>query len=68
MEKYLLKKDWFSKRHGKTIGKGAYVVIKIKEELEELIEGEYIDKPKKTKKKKSKKIKEDGGTNDTTDN
>ena len=38
MEKYLLKKDWFSKRHGKTIGKGAYVIIKIKEELEELLE------------------------------
>lgn len=68
MEKYLLKKDWHSKRHGKTILSGTYVVIKIKEELEKLIEGEYIDKPKKAKKKKSKKIKEDGGTNDTTDN
>lgn len=55
MEKYLLKKDWFSKRHGKTIGSGAYVLIKIKEELEELIEGEYIDKPQKPKKKKPKK-------------
>ena len=77
MEKYLLKKDWFSKRHGKTIGKGAYVIIKIKEELEELIEGEYIESPKKRANPKRtrkeiresiKKIKEDGGTNDTTDN
>lgn len=60
MERYLLKKDWHSKRHNKTILAGTYVVVKIKEELEKLIEGEYIEKPKKAKKKKSKKIKENG--------
>ena len=55
MKKYLLKKDWFSKRHNKIITSGTYVLIKIKEELKELIDGEYINKPKKAKKKKIKK-------------
>ena len=35
---YKLIKDWPSKRHGKTIGKGTNVVVKIKSELEQLIE------------------------------
>jgi len=55
MKKYLLKKDWFSKRHNKIITSGTYVIIKIKEELKELIDEEYIDKPKKAKKKNIKK-------------
>jgi len=33
-----------------------------------LIKGEHIEAPKKEKKKKTKKIKEDGGTNNPTDN
>ena len=65
--RYKLLKDWESKRHGKTILDGSYVVITIKSELEELIKGEYINAPKR-KKKKTKKIKEDGGINDTINN
>jgi|TARA_Y100000310_G_scaffold244499_1_gene249280 hypothetical protein len=65
--RYKLIKDWESKRHGKIITKGTYVIITRKSELEELIEGEHINAPKKEK-KKTKKIKEDGGTNTTTDN
>ena len=66
--RYKLIKDWESKRHGKTILCGTYVWITIETELKELIDGEHIEAPKKEKKKKTKKIKEDGGTNDTTDN
>tara|TARA_R100001440_G_scaffold171_2_gene521 strand:- start:9359 stop:9553 length:195 start_codon:yes stop_codon:yes gene_type:complete len=57
MKKYKLLKDWKSKRHGSTIGAGAFVVIKLEKELNELIEGEYIVAPKikKTKKKKEEK-------------
>ena len=65
---YKLIKDWESKRHGKTIRSGAYVWITIESELTELIDGEHITAPKKEKKKKTKKIKEDGGTNNPTDN
>ena len=65
---YKLTKDWESKRHGKTIRSGSYVWITIETELAELIKGEYITAPKKEKKKKTKKIKEDGGTNNPTDN
>ena len=66
--RHRLIKDWESKRHGKTISCGTYVWITIKTELKELIDGEHIEAPKKEKKKKPKKIKEDGGTNNSTDN
>ena len=68
--RYKLIKDWESKRHGITISCGTYVIITIESELSELTKGEYIEAPKKEKKekKKPKKIKEDGGTNDATDN
>ena len=66
--KYRLIKDWKSKRHGKTISCGTYVWITIDSELDELIKGEHIEAPKKEKKKKTKKIKEDGGTNNPTNN
>ena len=66
--RYKLIKDWESKRHGKTISCGTYVLITIETELAELIKGEHIETPKKEKKKKTKKIEEDGGTNDSTDN
>lgn len=52
---YELIKDWPSKRHGKIIRKGAWVVITIKDELQELIELECIVKPKKKKAKKEAK-------------
>lgn len=87
MEKYLLKKDWHSKRHGKIICQNSELIklksnergdvnllddeqvfLINKKEMELLINGDYIENPTKAKKKKSKKIKEDGGTNDTTDN
>ena len=69
MKRYLLIKDWESKRHGKTIIRGTYVVITMENELTELIEGEYIEAPKeKNKKKKSKKIEDNGGIDITTDN
>ena len=69
MKRYLLIKDWESKRHGKTIIRGTYVVITMENELTELIEGEYIEAPKeKKKKKKSKKIEDNGGIDITTDN
>lgn len=58
MEKYQLLKDWESKRHGSTIGAGAYVVITLEEELKELIEGDYIKAPKVKKAKKKKVEKE----------
>ena len=54
--RYQLIKDLKSKRHGKTINKGTFVIIKIKKELEELIELECIKKPIE-KKKKVKKVK-----------
>tara|TARA_R100000656_G_scaffold9565_1_gene10382 strand:- start:172 stop:375 length:204 start_codon:yes stop_codon:yes gene_type:complete len=66
--KYKLIKDWESKRHGKTITAGTYVIITLESELTELIDNEHIAAPKKEKKKKTKKIKEDGGTNNSTDN
>ena len=53
--RYELLKDWPSKRHGKTIRKGTFVIITKKEELEQLIELECIPKPKEIKKKKVKK-------------
>ena len=65
--RYKLIKDWESKWHNKTICAGAYVVITIQSELEDLIKGDHIKAPKK-KKKKTKKIKEDGGINDTANN
>ena len=65
---YKLIKDWESKRHGKTLTAGTYVWITIETELAELTKGEYLEAPKKEKKKKTKKIKEDGGTNNSTDN
>ena len=65
--RYKLLKDWESKRHGKTICCGTYVVITIKSELEDLINGDYIKAPKK-KNKKTKKIKDNGRVNDTADN
>jgi len=43
--KYELLKDWPSKRHGKTIKKGTFVIIKIESELDQLIELECIEKP-----------------------
>ena len=52
--RYELLKDWPSKRHGKTITKGTFVMVTIKKELEELIELGCISKPK-VKKKKEKK-------------
>ena len=54
--RYELLKDWESKRHGKTIKKGAFVIITRPEELEQLIELECIAKPK-VKKKENKKTK-----------
>lgn len=57
--RYLLIKDWNSKRHGKTIKSGSFVVITNENELEQLIELECIEAPKKVKKKKSKKIEEE---------
>ena len=69
MKRYLLIKDWESKRHGKTIIRGTYVVITMENELTELIEGEYIEAQKEKKKKnKSKKIEDNGGIDITTDN
>ena len=65
--RHRLIKDWESKRHGKTISCGTYVWITIESELDELIKGEHIEAPKE-KKKKTKKIKEDGGTNNPTNN
>tara|TARA_R110002051_G_scaffold280089_1_gene341633 strand:+ start:7744 stop:7929 length:186 start_codon:yes stop_codon:yes gene_type:complete len=56
--RYELIKDWPSKRHGKTIGKGAFVIITIEDELKELIELECIVKPKKKKVKKEEKKQE----------
>lgn len=53
--RYELLKDWPSKRHGKTIKKGTFVIIKRESELEQLIELECIAKPKEIKKKKEKK-------------
>lgn len=58
MEKYQLLKDWKSKRHGSTIGAGAFVVITLEKELNELIEGEYIKAPKIKNQKRKKKKKE----------
>jgi len=66
--RYKLIKDWESKRHGKNITAGTYVWITIESELKELIDNEHIEAPKKEKKKKTKKIKEDGGTNNPTNN
>jgi hypothetical protein len=57
--RYLLIKDWNSKRHGKTIVAGSFVVITNENELKQLIELECIEAPKKVKKKKSKKIEEE---------
>jgi len=57
--RYELIKDWPSKRHGKTIRKGAFVIITIEDELQELIELECIVKPKKKKVKKETEKKED---------
>ena len=65
--RYKLIKDWESKRHGKIIASGTYVIITIESELSELTKGDYIEAPKK-KKKKTKKIKEDGGANNSTNN
>ena len=48
--RYLLKKDWDSKRHNKTINKGVYVVITLEDEIKELIELGCIEKPKVEKK------------------
>jgi hypothetical protein len=56
MKTYKLLKDWDSKRHGKTIKAGTFVIIKDKKEKEYLSENEII-KCCITKKKKSKKIK-----------
>jgi len=66
-QRHKLIKDWNSKRHGKIITKGIFVIITRESELEELIGGEHIVAPKK-KIKKTKKIEEDGGANDSTDN
>jgi hypothetical protein len=63
MEKYQLLKDWKSKRHGSTIGAGAFVVITLEKELNELIEGDYIKAPKI---KKAKKKKEEKGSKEET--
>lgn len=52
--RYELLKDWPSKRHGKTIRKGTFVIITKKSELEQLIELECIPKPKVKKKNKKK--------------
>jgi hypothetical protein len=52
--KYKLLKDWKSKRHGKTIKSGTFVFITIEDEVNELIELECIEAPKKKKKKKKK--------------
>ncbi len=56
--RYLLLKDWNSKRHGKIIKKGAYVVITIESEIQDLIENECIEAPKKKKKKVTKQTEE----------
>ena len=56
--RYELLKDWPSKRHGKTIKKGTFVIIKRESELEQLIELECIPKPKEIKKKEKKEKKE----------
>ena len=54
--RYKLLKDWESKRHKKTIKAGAYVVITLDNELQDLIESGCIEAIKtKTKKKKTKK-------------
>ncbi len=52
--RYELLKDWPSKRHGKIIRKGTFVIITKKEELEQLVELECIPKPKVKKKNKKK--------------
>lgn len=57
--RYELIKDWPSKRHGKTIKRGTFVIIKRESELEQLIELECIAKPKEVKKKKEKKVKKE---------
>ena len=58
--RYLLIKDWESKRHNKTIKPGTYVIITRDNELDELIELECINatKPKKKKEKKEKPAQE----------
>ena len=56
--RYELLKDWPSKRHGKTIRKGTFVIIKREIELEQLIELECIAKPIEVKKKEKKEKKE----------
>jgi len=66
-QRHKLIKDWDSKRHGKIITKGTFVIITRESELEELIEGEHIVAPKK-KIKKPKKIKDNGSIDITTDN
>lgn len=52
-----LLKDWPSKRHGKTIRKGTFVVITEKSELEQLVELGCIPKQKEVKEVKEKKKK-----------
>tara|TARA_R110002051_G_C8738967_1_gene498814 strand:- start:2399 stop:2566 length:168 start_codon:yes stop_codon:yes gene_type:complete len=52
---YELLKDWPSKRHGKTIRKGTFVLITEKSELEQLVELGCIPKQKEVKEKKKKK-------------
>ena len=42
--RYLLIKDWESKRHNKTIKAGTYVIITRDNELDELIEKLQIEK------------------------
>ena len=49
--RYKLLKDWESKRHGKIIASGTYVIITIESELSELRKGDYIEAPKKKKEK-----------------
>jgi len=66
-QRHKLIKDWDSKRHGKIMTKGMFMIITRESELEELIEGEHIVAPKK-KIKKPKKIKDNGSIDITTDN
>lgn len=54
---YKLLKDWPSKRHGKTIKQGTFVVITEKGELEQLVELGCIPKQKEVKEVKEKKKK-----------
>ena len=67
--RYKLLKDWQDENGGRIIKAGVYIAPTTESKLKALIDGGYIEAPKKEKKKTKKiKIEENGGTDFTTNN